>query len=98
MTYRKFRKNRWEWKKRKRFCYKEKIQSKWNNYLLKFENNALTSIIEKKTKKKKKSKVKEKNFEIVGKIFPEWKNIKIKIEKKKMSQHRIGSYFGFIYY
>ena len=39
-------------------------------------------------KQKKKKKKREKNFKFVGKIFPKWKNTKIKSEKKKYKNEK----------
>ena len=55
--YKKFKKNRYQWKKRKPSCYKEKVQFKWIIQLSRLENNAPTSINDKKPKEKKKKKV-----------------------------------------
>ena len=70
--YQKFKKNRYQWK-RNRSIYREKIQLKWNNYLLKFENNAFTSIIEKKRKEKKKKSKGKKISKLWEKFFPNGK-------------------------
>ena len=71
--YKKFKKNRYQWKKRKHSCYKEKNKFKWISNLLKLENKGPTSMNDNKTKNKKKKKVQKKISKLSEKFFPNGK-------------------------